>query len=65
MVDKKKGSGLRSHDYGNIGAEELGDLNAKMSGGTDVRGIKPSFVTDKVTFANKGGYILEYVGGLR
>ena len=33
IVDKGKGSGLRSHDYGNVVAEELGDLDANMSGG--------------------------------
>ena len=33
VVDKGKGSGPRSHDYGNVVAEELGDLNANMSGG--------------------------------
>ena len=33
IVDKGKGGGLRSHDYGNVVAEELGDLDANMSGG--------------------------------
>ena len=33
IVDKGKGGGLRSYDYGNIVAEELGDLDANMSGG--------------------------------
>ena len=44
IVDKGKGGGSRSHDYGNVVAE---DLDANMSGGADVRGIKPSFVRDK------------------
>ena len=47
IVDKGKGSGPRSHDCGKVIAEELGDLDANMSGGADVRGIKPSFVRDK------------------
>ena len=33
VIDKKKGSGPRSHDYGKVVAEELGDLDANMSGG--------------------------------
>ena len=33
VIDKGKGSGLRSHDYGKVVAEELGDLDANMSGG--------------------------------
>ena len=33
IVDKGKGSGPRSHDYGKVIAEELGDLDANMSGG--------------------------------
>ena len=33
IVDKGKGGGPRSHDYGNVVAEELGDLDANMSGG--------------------------------
>ena len=33
VVDKGKGGGPRSHDYGNVVAEELGDLDANMSGG--------------------------------
>ena len=33
IVDKGKGSGPRSHDYGKVVAEELGDLDANMSGG--------------------------------
>ena len=33
VIDKGKGSGSRSHDYGKIIAEELGDLDANMSGG--------------------------------
>ena len=32
IVDKGKG-GLRSHDYGKVVAEELGDFDANMSGG--------------------------------
>ena len=46
-VDDGKGDGPRSHDYENVVAEELGDLDANMSGGADVRGIKPSFARDK------------------
>lgn len=33
IVDKGKGGGPRSHDYGKVAAEELGDLDANMSGG--------------------------------
>ena len=33
IVDKGKGGGPRSHDYGKVVAEELGDLDANMSGG--------------------------------
>ena len=33
IVDKGKGGGLRSHDYGKVVAEKLGDLDANMSGG--------------------------------
>ena len=33
VVDKGKGSGPRSHDYGKVVAEKLGDLDANMSGG--------------------------------
>ena len=33
IVDKGKGGGSRSHDYGKVVAEELGDLDANMSGG--------------------------------
>ena len=33
VINKGKGSGPRSHDYGNVVAEELGDLDANMSGG--------------------------------
>ena len=32
VVDIGKGGGPRSHDYGKVVAEELGDLNANMSG---------------------------------
>ena len=47
IVDKGKGGGSRSHDYGNVVAEELGTLMQKCLEGADVRGIKPSFVRDK------------------
>ena len=33
VVYKGKLSGLRSHDYEKVVAEELGDLDANMSGG--------------------------------
>ena len=33
VIDKRNGSGPRSHDYGNVVAEKLGDLDANMSGG--------------------------------
>ena len=33
IVDKGKGSGSRSHDYGKVVADELVDLDANMSGG--------------------------------
>ena len=33
VVDKGIGGGPRSHDYGKVVAEELGDLDANMSGG--------------------------------
>ena len=33
VVYNGKGGGPRSHDYGNVVAEELGDLDANMSGG--------------------------------
>ena len=33
IVDNGKGGGPRSHDYGKVVAEELGDLDANMSGG--------------------------------
>ena len=33
VIDKGKGSGSRSHDYGNVVAEELGELDANMPGG--------------------------------
>ena len=39
VIDNGKGGGPRSHDYGNVVAEELGDLDANMSG-VDVRGLK-------------------------
>ena len=33
VIDKGIGGGLRSHDNGKVVAEELGDLDANMSGG--------------------------------
>ena len=33
IVDTGKGGGPRSHDYWKVVAEELGDFDAKMSGG--------------------------------
>ena len=33
VVDKGKGGGSRSHVYGKVVAEELGDFDANMSGG--------------------------------
>ena len=42
-MDKGKGGGSRSHDYGKVVTEELGELDANTSGGADVRGIKPIF----------------------
>ena len=33
VIDNGKGGVPRSHNYGNIVAEELGDLDANMSGG--------------------------------
>ena len=33
IIDKGKGGGPRSHDYGNVVAEELGNFDANMSGG--------------------------------
>ena len=33
VVDKGKGGGSRSHDYGKVVAEELWDFDANMSGG--------------------------------
>ena len=33
VIDNGKGSGPRSHDYGNVVTEELRDLDANMSGG--------------------------------
>ena len=33
VIDKGKGGGPRSHDYDKVIAEELGDLDANMSGG--------------------------------
>ena len=32
VIDKGKGGGSRSHDYGKVVADELGDLDANMSG---------------------------------
>ena len=36
IVNMGKGGGLRSYNYGNIVAEELGDLDANMSVGPTV-----------------------------
>ena len=47
VIDKGKGSGPKSHDYGNVVAEELGTWMQKCLEGADVRGIKPSFLRDK------------------
>ena len=47
VIDKGKWGGPRSHDYDKVVADELGNLNANISGGADVRCIKPSFVRDK------------------
>ena len=33
IVDREKGSGPKSHNYEKVIAEELGDLDANMSGG--------------------------------
>ena len=33
VVDKGKGGGPRSHDYENVVAKELGEVDANMSGG--------------------------------
>ena len=33
IVDKGKGGGSRSHDYGKVVADELGDFDANISGG--------------------------------
>ena len=33
VVDKGKGGGSRSHDYGKVVAEELVDFDTNMSGG--------------------------------
>ena len=57
VIDKGKGSGPRSHDYGKVVAEELGDLDANMSGGGGCYGNQAKFCKghDKVTYANKGG----------
>ena len=45
IVDKGKGGGSRSYDYGNVVADELGTWMQICL--EDVRGIKPSFVRDK------------------
>ena len=39
IVDIGNGGGPRSHDYGNVVAEELGDLDANMSGGGRMLGV--------------------------
>ena len=56
IVDIGKGSGSRSHDYGKVVAEELGDFDANMSGGGGCLGYQAKSCEgqDKVTFANKG-----------
>ena len=56
-MDKRKGGGPRSHDYENVVAEELGNLDANMSGGGGCQGNQAKFCEgqDKVTFTNKGG----------
>ena len=38
IVDRGKGGGSRSHDYWRVVAEELGDLDANMSGGDGTEG---------------------------
>ena len=47
VIDKGKGGGPRSHDYGNVIAEELGTWMQICLEEVDVRGIRPSFVRDK------------------
>ena len=47
VIDKGKGGGSRSHDYGKVFAEESGSWMQICLEGADVRGIKPSFVRDK------------------
>ena len=56
IVDKGKGGGPRSHDYGNVVADELGDLDVTTSGGGRCQGYQAKFCEgqDNVTFANKG-----------
>ena len=48
VIDKGKGGGPRSHDYGKVVAEELGNFMRICLEGADIRGIKPSFVRDKI-----------------
>ena len=57
IVDKGKGGGPRSHDYRKVVAEELGDLDANMSGGGGCQGYQAKFCErqNKVTFSNKKG----------
>ena len=57
IVDKGKRGGPRSHDYGKVITEELGDLDVNMSGGGGCYWYQAKFCEgqDKVTFANKGG----------
>ena len=57
IVDKGKGSGPRSHDYEKVVAEELWDLDVKMSGGGGCSRNQAKFCErqDNVAFANKGG----------
>ena len=57
MGNSIEGGGPRSYDYGKVIVVELGDLDAKMSGGGGCNGYQAKFCKgqDKVTFANKGG----------
>ena len=47
IIDKGKGSGPRSHDYGKVVAENWGTWIQICLDVADFRGIKPSFVMDK------------------
>ena len=57
VIDIGKGGGPRSLDYGKVVAEELGGLDANMSGRGRCLWYQAKFCEgqDKVTFANKGG----------